>query len=437
VTILVPLTLAAQTTKYDEIALFNKVLSASQFADHYAGSFVSIQTDPQDALGWEEVYGSDYPLTSGDVPVLSNGLCRVRYVPATFSFAIDAYNPGVGWQEQGRVTTWFDDSGTGATYTQQGGLQSAELQEWTQERGVVQVTTAIVIGSTSYRMETYVTLQRGWTGPRFEIYPSPRGGVKLGTRILFSPYQTGLGPFNPPGGFATDPWTVALGGSKTVVATWTRAVDTPSFITDGVAYGTSRSAIAISAAQNTTGVGYGSMRLGFGPRGLYAEAEPFISASGTASVQSDGTANNGQSVRDTQTAQTAQTLALTAAQLSRYPLGKYQVWARVRVGTSGDTVSVTAGFAGTGATTTGPTTSTSTTYVWLYVGEATKGDAANTGFVTIWRSAGAGVAGQFIDQVALVPVEMRVAAAPTYDGARDLALENLYDSRATPELVAR
>jgi hypothetical protein len=439
-TILVPLTLAIQASKYDEVAIYNYSLSASQFADHYAGAALSYSSDPQDALQWEEVYGSDYPLTAGDAPVIQNGLCRVRYVSATQSFAVDAFLPGIGWQEQGRVTTWFDDSGAGTLYTQQGGLQAAEIVEWTPERGVIQVNTVTSVSSIFYRMETYISLQRGWTGPRFEIYPSPRGGVKLGTRLVFTSVRAAnVGAFNPGGGFAADPWAAIVGGPTTVTVAWLRAVDTPLFFADSTAYAASRTAVAVSAAQNTSGAGYGSIRLGFGARAFYQEAEIGAALAST-SLLADATASGSFALNTTLTGITAPAVQYPAASIGRVLLGKYQMWARVRVGTSGDTMTVRSYFSDGGANSSQSTldaTTTSTSYVWVYVGELTRTLASQYLEVDFWRSAGTGTAGEWLDQVALVPVERRVATDPAYDGARDLAQATLYDSRAVPELVAR
>jgi hypothetical protein len=437
---LVTLGPAVSATLYDEVAVYSRELSSANFSDHYAGSLVSPLADPQsDAIGYEEVYGGEYTLTTGDVPTITNGLCRARYVPALGGWALDAWLPGIGWQEQGRIYPWYDDTSGGQASILMGTLVAAQVMEWTPERAVLRATFTATAGGSTYRSEVYITLQRGWLGPRLETYIAPRGATKLGAYWRYVGYGGAYTPLmfsSGTGTLATEPWITMIGQPRSTHMTWPLV---PSAVTSGTAdttaYGSARSYMQAGNAQGGTYQGYAAVRLAHGLRGQWVEAESGAALGATASVQADGAATGGSAVRDTQTAATTVSLTYPVAQLARLQLGKYQVWARVRVGTAGDTVSVTAGFTGS---ITAAATSTSTTYVWLYVGETTHGAVTDTLVVTAWRSAGTGVAGEFIDEIALVPVEGRNAATdPAYGGARDLWQEALYDTRYEPELVGR
>lgn len=128
---------------------------------------------------WEEVYGPDHPLTASDVPVLDNSLCRVRYdATNTDGFIIDRWT-GSAWLEVGKVL--IERVGTSTAYCDT--LVSANVVEWTPERAVVHVVMNVAADSFS-REDVYITLQRGWNGPRFEVYPAPKtGGVAAGAGV--------------------------------------------------------------------------------------------------------------------------------------------------------------------------------------------------------------------------------------------------------------
>jgi hypothetical protein len=85
----------------------------------------------------------------------------------------------------------------------------------------------------------------------------------------------------------------------------------------------------------------------------------------------------------------------------------------------------------TGATTGPVKTTTSTTYVWLDLGDIT----ANGTTLQIRAWIGSGTL--FVDRIEAHKMEDRTAAAPLYDGARDLAQESLYDSRSPQTIVSR
>lgn len=119
-------------------------------------------SDPQTAYGWEEVYGRNYPLTSGDLPVLANGHARVRWNAATSGWILEFWTAGA-YVEQGRLGMF--DGGTYAFNV----LGPSVLYEWTPERAVLRY--AILSTATPpQRADVFVILARGWFGPRVEMY---------------------------------------------------------------------------------------------------------------------------------------------------------------------------------------------------------------------------------------------------------------------------
>ena len=122
----------------------------------------------------------------------------------------------------------------------------------TPARTVMQVTFRSSTDAGS--METvYVTLQRGWSGPRFEIYPAASGAVR-GAAINVVTTTTG-GTSSRVG-----VWTWAVPGSAYLVvgATLQAAASTPD-ITDSTAYGVAKQGISTTV----DGQGYVSLQLGF------------------------------------------------------------------------------------------------------------------------------------------------------------------------------
>lgn len=141
------------------------------------GTLSAPTTGPNAA--WEEVYGPDHPLTASDVPVLDNSLVRVRYdATNTDGFIIDRWT-GSAWSEVGKVL--IERVGTSTAYCDT--LVSASVVEWTPDRAVVRAVMNVAVDSFS-REEIYITLQRGWNGPRFEVYPAQKtGGVAAGAGV--------------------------------------------------------------------------------------------------------------------------------------------------------------------------------------------------------------------------------------------------------------
>lgn len=131
--------------------------------------------------GWEEMYGPDWPLTSSDVPVLENSLCRVSYDSSnTDGFLLERYL-GATWAVDGKVL--LERRNGAGTFCD--ALISANLVEWTPDRAVARAV--MTAGTDPYsREDIYITLQRGWTGPRFEVYPSMRsGGTTAGAGVYY------------------------------------------------------------------------------------------------------------------------------------------------------------------------------------------------------------------------------------------------------------
>lgn len=108
--------------------------------------------DPQGVYGWVRIYGRSQLLQQGDVPVLDNGRCRVRYT-GNGTWACDVC-------EGGRYVPGprFD-----LGYPQ---LRSVALAEWTPEHAVLRVALA----DKGARADVYLHLQRGWPGPTVDVY---------------------------------------------------------------------------------------------------------------------------------------------------------------------------------------------------------------------------------------------------------------------------
>lgn len=441
-------------TLYDEVALFDKALSASQIADLYAARPVDYTADPQVNAGWEEVFGPEQPLTPVEVPVIANGMARVRWNGAVRAFTVDAYIAGLGYFEMGRVSVFHDD---GAGWVQHGQLEFAAVVAQTHEQATLRVTTTVISGTTVNRLDTYITMTRGVPGPRFEVYPAPRAdGTKRGTQIRFT-HANGSDPLwlHMRGAIlrtSDHEWTDAenlgtgavfasfMGGLRGItIATQRNGVEYRIY-NDTVAYGAARKAAAICAPIGGAMAGYCSAHVMFTPPGPMPEAEGHRNtASTTATTVAEAGVGGGSAVNDTQTTQAANTLLLRSAAIGLAP-GVYGLWARVRVTTAGDTLQVAGGFQGAGNSAAGSVTSTSTTYVWVNLGETTLAAPLASGndfYFNIWRSAGTGTTGVRVDRIALVPLDFRQSGSASYNGARDLAVAQLYDARSVPELVTR
>ncbi|MHB1950154.1 MAG: hypothetical protein ACYCQK_01615, partial [Acidiferrobacteraceae bacterium] len=157
------------------------------------GQITAPSTGPD--TDWQEVYGPDWPWnwqTSGqpnDAPVLDNGLVRVRYDASTGEpgFRVDVWS-GSAYVEQGKLTVFRigDSSGYCNTFVS-AGILAGDNGGWTPERCVVRCVLAESSDAYS-REEVFITVQRGWLGARFEVYPAPKAnGTSADARLIWTP----------------------------------------------------------------------------------------------------------------------------------------------------------------------------------------------------------------------------------------------------------
>ena len=459
-TVIVVVDTAPPSSKLDEVAIFNKVLSAPFMSELYNTRDVDYRDDPRDSPGWVEMYGKDQP-TPGDpggVPVMANGICRVSYVTSLAVYSVELFEPTVGYLEVGRIGVYHDDDGT---VTQHGLLESAKLIEWTPERAIVRViTTATSLSGDQYRMETYVTLQRGWNGPRVECYPSPAAsGDRLGAHVRWTaaseqpqelirrwagatpativadtedPSWNGATPvdFDVAG---AEPWVAMLGGEYMVGLIAARKGVVVRTYNDAGAFGTLHKAVAFCADYGTIEAGYASMRVYFGPRSWPwpPEAEDYIRTAGGAAVAqvADAAAHNGQAAESTSTANPADPIRIDRSRWNSGN-GTYGIWVRARVANAGATGRFEA-WADDNTSTSPPVDTTSTSYTWLYLGMLTITDLDLHINIRFWRTAGTG--GIRMDRLAILPIDLD----DSIEGMREQGISDLLDTRAVPELIER
>jgi hypothetical protein len=380
--------------------------------------------------------------------VLDNGRCRVRYDSAhTPGFAIDVWT-GAAWVEQGKVIIFrLGDLNVGDDT-----FVSAFLAEWTPERAVVKVVLRYSADTRS-REQIFITLQRGWSGPRIEVYPAAASFGACGASIRFYPavaasddsavkidasnlgavvgaaagsfpnVNVGASSFTGENEVALlrqgQPYSVMLAAiqSGARCAVWN----------DSAAYGVIRNFIQIAASL----AGYTSVHFGFTPQvsDQIIEAESFRSLTGTAFQVTDSLAWGGLAVGDGQTATPANNTCTKAS--SNLPQAKYRAFLRVRADAG-----ATGSFTVLLGTATANGTSAATAWTWIDLGDILAPSANPSISVRAWRSAGSS-GSAYVDRVALVKVEDRTQATPAYDGARDLGQSALLDLRAIPTLVER
>jgi hypothetical protein len=398
---------------------------------------------------WDEVYGPDWPWSNPttDVPQIQNGLCRVRYDGATGQpgFRIDAWVSGA-WVEQGKVVFQRDDTSSGGAGTNYlDGLIASGLLEWTPDRAVIQAVMSASADPLSHE-RILLTLQRGWTGPRIEIYGAPGTDGRTtdtGPVWLYYPAVSDtndsvslVGSVSPnmissaansavlPASsfaFVSQNWIHLAREGRSLACVI--VLDLPIAINtgnDNEGYGVARNKIS-NAPDNG---GYVSARIGYyaAAAGQINEAEA-CTLGATASETTDATASGGHAVKETQTAPTNVTITPPAAVI---PDATYTLFARVKVDTGA-----------TGSFKWGPgtaITSTSTSWTWISLGTAdsTIVDNADLLAVQAWRSSGSSGA-VYIDRIEVVKLQ----DAATYDGAVDLGNRALYDSRTLGAIVAR
>lgn len=478
-------TIAAQVTSgnfsrffpgsLSEVAVYNQALSATTVAAHYAARLAAASTydtpaglaNPQTAYGWQEMYGPDWPYnwqTAGqppDAPTLENGLCRVRYdqsagVPG---FRVDVWN-GATYVEQGKLTVYRN----GDSFAVCTAFVSASLVEWTPDRAVLLCVLAVMTDAYS-RERVYITMTRGVTGCRFEYYSALKAAGGQADAILLwgaaaadvngaavkidsqaQPPAAGAGVIAATAGsgssafpgatlgaasFATSENDIALlrcsaaatvtpyQASLAVVQAAGAGVSTQS---DTSGYGVARNALAVASS---AGAGYISAHLSFAPTAgqQIMEAESMTLGTGTVS-SADAAASGGFAATATRT--TDANAHATQASWPNGTLGKYRVFARVKV--SANTGSF---YAKTGASTGTTVTTTSTGYMWLDLGDMV---ASNTTLeIHAWIAAGGTVSVDRVEAVLLSDL----TGAGRAQGMRDLGQSALTDSRALGTLTAR
>jgi hypothetical protein len=401
---------------------------------------------------WEEVYGPDQPLTAGDVPVLDNALTRIRWSSAnTPGFAIDVWTGSV-WTETGKVII----ERLGATQGFCDTLVSAAVVEWAPDRAVVRVVLRRAADASS-REEVYLTLQRGWRGPRIEVYPALRAdGTAAGATIVVAistvPPNTSVCKIDASGagvnvstaGTGSALFSASYGTGANVGAATFTGENLACLLRQGESFALTLAVLQSAASLWRAGATepYGTARNVIGPYlssagymsaqiGVHSamtdqvmEAESMTAASGTSST-SDANASGGTTTQATRTSEADHVTRATWPNSAR---GRYRVFARVRT-SAGGTLSIRAQ---TGATTGSVRTTTSTSYVWLDLGDITAN--ATTLQIRAWISSGT----LFVDRIEAHKLEDRTdPTAPVYDGARDLAQEVLFDSRSPQTIVSR
>jgi hypothetical protein len=166
----VPATLATMSTRDGNLAYVDGLVDGEIVDfEHAEGDLqkatVRLYDDrgaPGTEASWEAVYGSDQPLMGA--LVMDNAACRVTMDLAWGSLDVANWS-GSAWVMN---ATAMHPAGASAF--------KARVVEWTTERAVVCITSLLAAG---VRGELYVTLQRGWTGPRLELYAAGAATVSL------------------------------------------------------------------------------------------------------------------------------------------------------------------------------------------------------------------------------------------------------------------
>lgn len=405
--------------------------------------------EPQANYGWEEVYGQNYPLTTGDIPVLSNGLCRVRLLESPkWCFVVDQFSGGA-WVERCRIAP-----ATGAAEPEFFGkeLIYATVKEWTPEKAVIFARIRDEKSNENRSFDVYITLTRGMTAPRVEVYTRPGAyGTTPRAYLMYMPAANFTTAFVNSANLklSSDAWTgvtitwsasdepwgtlLPLGGSLAPRISFAQFFARPVKLTESTAlYGTARKGFWIEGTSpNAVNTGYVGVRFGIGAlNGLQLEAEAIRNAgSVTTSQVALGEGSGGQVVQETQAADTNATLS-AAEPGNGFPSGEesatMRIWVKLRVVTAGATASVRAKYVGS---TTEIKTTTATALTWVDLGALTRGQVGSLE-IRAWRSAGAG--NVYVDQILVVPYSNQY-----YDGAGDLGQASLYETSAYSELVAR
>lgn len=419
---------------------------------------------------WEEFYGIDYPYSwvgpspePMDTPVLENGRCRVRYdaspvgeVQHSPGWRIDVWT-GTEWEEQGKVTI---ERNAGLGEPQDRGIISASLAEYSETRASIRAVMYVPTDPAS-REEVIITLQRGWSGPRVEVYPAPNAsGEKVDASINFTLTggdtddsaikidAAGAGAIQATalGTGHTGKWPEAMVGAGTftgenevIVGRWgasygvtvavIQAAVSASVLASHRAYGEHATPLEHNTVriQGNGGLGYCSARFGF-PKQLSQqalEAESMTLGTGTANTVDAG-ASAGYAATATRT--TDANPHVTSVAWPNGRRGVFRMFARVK--TSASALHI---YAKTPTTIGATQNTTSTSYVWLDLGDITVETFIPTLEIHCWATAAATVS---VDRIEGFLVEDRIVNFATYEGGRDRGQAALTDSRTIPTLVA-
>lgn len=419
-----------------------------------------------DEAGWEEIYGPDFPyswLDAGqptDTPVLQNSHCRVRYETTTHpGLTIDAWDDQTSaLVEQGKMLV----ARAGDFGLVWPALVSASILEYTPDRAIMQAV--LVAGDDSRSRERLlVTLQRGWTGPRFELYGAPQisgappalllrysmpptddncSAIKIDAAAaaaiaatagrgsaLFAPAGMGVGA----GAFTGENQVAVIrehagNGKQADFAVLQQAVQCVA------TSGTLAYADDANIVQFQSDTGYLSVHVGYGYQAAsqIIEAENFPNpASTTALVVSGGVvgASRGSVLRDTHGPGGVATMYVPATNLRK---GVYRVFVHVLVD-AGLTGSFAANLPGSAS----PVVTSVAPSEWLDLGDLEAVVDSPALAVNGYVSGGVGGGAVSIDRVELFTLEDRTHTPPLYTAARDLGQSVLYDSRVSPRRVAR
>ena len=409
----------------------------------------------------DEVMGPDQPVSQVDVPSLENGRCRVRFdttggttplgtASINIGFSVDTW-AGTGWLEAGKIvfTRGFVRLCT---------LVSSQVVEVTPERAVVKAVLAVGSLDVASREEVYLTLERGWAGPRVEWYASPLAGGGAPTPALGWAHanadvtdammKIGAGgaamASTAPGGSPIGTNNLGNLDGEGLVTTHRLGFNAVhpqmavcqtgvacSVGSDVDAFGNSAYGAAVSLTTLVVTDTYLGVRYGFQPllTDLLMDAESMTLGAGTTNTAVAGS-NGGNAARGTRTSDA--NAHVTRANWPGGRMGRYRIFARVK--TSASTLNLYAKTTGTGGTTGATKTTTSTSYIWLDLGEVQVGVTTSTLEIHAWASAAATFD---VDMVQAYKMEDRTAAPASFDGARDLAASELLTRTVTPELVAR
>jgi hypothetical protein len=359
-------------------------------------------------------------------------------------FPIDVWT-GTAWVDQG--TVYLERAGAVLDT-----LVSSAVLEYTPERAVLKLV--LTKASDAFSRETViVTLQRGWSGPRFEVYLSPLsngaaadGGVGFetafadanqsvlkieasNTSVMLSsatsfPGATFGASFNGESWYtllrqaASPAFTPTLSVLQTNVQAWTSS-------DASYGYGTRNSLLLVS----TGGQGYISAQLGFYLEDVQQtmEAEAMTLGTGTTGNVSDGAASGGLTTTATRTTDANPHVTKVNWLTGIGGMSKLRVFARVK--TTAGTLSV---YAKTSDTTGATKTTTSTSYVWVDLGDIACSFGNETLEIHAWTSSGT----LSVDRIEAFCLERRNSVV-TYDGARDQGQAALTDSRQIPTITTR